>query len=95
MVRPQRLLQDRQRPLIQGLGLGVPALGAVKHRQVVEARGDIGVLWPECLFSNRQRPLVKRLGLGVAALGVVEPRAVVKGTSKNSSFSGVVDLESG
>ena len=56
MVRPQYLLADRQRALIQVLGLGVAALGLVEPRQVVEAESQARVLEPELLrFLERSR----------------------------------------
>ena len=78
MLRPQRLLKNRQRPPEERLGLGVLALLVVELRQVVEARGYLGVLRPQRLLKNRQRALVERLGLGVLALLVVEQRQVVE-----------------
>ena len=66
---PKRLFPDRQRPLVKRLGLRVLALVSVKLRQVVEARGHVGVLRAQRLFPDRQRPLVKGLGLRVLALG--------------------------
>ena len=70
--RSQGLLHDRQRALVERLGLGVAALGFVERGQVVEARGHVGVRRSEGLLHDRQRALMKRLGLGVAALGFVE-----------------------
>ena len=78
MLGPEGLLEDRQRPLIERLGLGVPALGLVEQGQVVEALGHVRVLGPEGLLEDRQRPLIKRLGLGVPALGLVEQGQVVE-----------------
>ena len=43
----------------------------VQSGQVVEARGDRGMLWPERLLPDRQGSLVERFGLGVAALDFV------------------------
>jgi hypothetical protein len=40
-----------------GLGLRVLVLGFVKFRQVVEARGHVGVLRAQDFFPDRQRPL--------------------------------------
>ena len=71
MRRPQGLLVDRQRPLVERLGLGVLVLDTVKLRQVVEARGYQGVLRPKRLLQDSERASVKRLGLAVAALGVI------------------------
>ncbi len=78
MLRPKRLLVDRQRPLVERLGLGVLALDAVKLRQVIEARGYQGVLRPKRLLQDRERAFVEWLGLAVAALGVIDQRQVVE-----------------
>ena len=40
MIRPERFFPDRQRPLVERLGLGVAALVVVEERQVVEGRGE-------------------------------------------------------
>ena len=72
MVGAQRLLPDRQRALVERLGLGVAALRVVEYGQVVEARGDVGVVGSQRLLPDRQRALVERLGLGVAALVLVK-----------------------
>jgi hypothetical protein len=53
-------------------------LVVVKHRQVVEAVGHVGVLRTQSLVSDRQRPLVKGLGLHVFTLLVVKHRQVVE-----------------
>ena len=47
MVRPERLLLDRQRPLVERFRRRVAALSDVQHGEVVEALGDIGMVWPE------------------------------------------------
>ncbi len=64
----ERVLLDRQGPLVERLGVGVAALGTVQPGEVVEARCDVGVLGAEGLLHDRQRALIERLGLGVAAL---------------------------
>ena len=72
MLRPERLLADRQGSPVERLGLGVAALGLVQKGQVVEARGDIGMRRSECLLVDHQGSPVERLCLGVAALGPVQ-----------------------
>ncbi len=74
MIAPQRLLTDRQRPLVERLGLGVPALVLVERRQGGEARGHTGMLRPQGFLPDRQRALIERLGLGVPALEPVDLR---------------------
>ena len=68
MIGPERLFVDRQRPLVERLGLGVAALVVIEQSQIVQRHRDIGMIGPERLLLDRQRPLVERLGLGVAAL---------------------------
>ena len=46
----QRLLVDRERPLVQGLSLGVRAGGAVEEGEVVERGGGAGVLGAQRLL---------------------------------------------
>ena len=65
MVRAERLLADRQRALVERLGLGVLALAWYSDGQVVEGRGHVGMVRAERLLADRQRALVERLGLGV------------------------------
>ncbi len=72
MLGSQGLFPDRQRALVERLGVRVAALGVVESRLVVEALGHIRMLGSQGLFPDRQRALVERLGLGVAALGFVE-----------------------
>src|SRR5262249_60560556 len=62
---------DRQVPLVERLGLGVPALGAIEFGEVVEGLAEGGVVGAQRLFGDRQVPLVERLGLGVPALSLV------------------------
>ena len=45
-LRFQSLLPDRQRALVERLRLRIVALGFVESRQVVEARGHVGMLGP-------------------------------------------------
>jgi hypothetical protein len=46
-------LRDRKRALVERFGLGVPALVAVKARQVVKAGRVVGVLLPEVPSSKQ------------------------------------------
>ena len=68
VVCAERLLPDRQRALVERLGVGVLALVLVHDGQVVEGRGHVGVVCAERLLLDRQRALVERLGVGVLAL---------------------------
>ena len=78
MVGTERLLADRQRALVERLGLGVAALVLVQLRQIVQAVATSGMVGTERLLVDRQRALVERLGLGVAALVAVEHSQIVQ-----------------
>jgi hypothetical protein len=41
---PERFLKDRQRAFLERLGVGIAALSAIQRRNVIEARGDVGVI---------------------------------------------------
>ena len=68
MIRAEGLLPYGQRALVERLGLRVLALCVVQPRQIVQARGHIGMIRAEGLLPDRQRALVERLGLRVLAL---------------------------
>ena len=81
-----------KRALVERLGLGVAALGAIQRRQVVERGADIGVVGAQRLLADGQRALVERLGLGVAALGLYSAARLLSqvptsGWSGPSAFS--------
>src|SRR3712207_7566975 len=77
VLGPQDLLFNGERPLVEGLGRGIAALEIIEPRQVIQARGDIGMLGPQDLLFNGERPLVEGLSRGIAALEIIEPRQVV------------------
>ena len=92
VVCAERLLADRQRALVEPLGVGVLALLLVHVGQVVEGAGHVGVVCAERLLLDRQRALVERLGVGVLALVLVHAGQVVEGLatsgwSSPSAFS--------
>ena len=70
MIGTERFLSDRQRSLVERLGVGVATLVIVKHRQIVQRRSDIGMIGTERFLSDRQRPLEERLGVGIATLRI-------------------------
>ena len=78
MIRPERLLPDRQRPLVERFSLIVSALIVVQRGEVIEAVGHIGMIRPESLFPDGQRPLVERFRRLVAALHAVQRGKVVE-----------------
>ena len=59
MLGAERLLVDRQRPLVERPRAGEVALILKQMGEVVEARRGIGMLGAERLLSDRQRPLEK------------------------------------
>ena len=72
MLRPQRLLEDRQRPLIQRPGLAVGTSVFVQIGEIAERLCRLWMLQSERFFVDRQRPLIQRLGLGVGTGLVVQ-----------------------
>ena len=72
MIGTERFFADRQRALVERLGVGIAALVVVKHRQIVQRLRDIGMIGTKRLFSDRQRALVERLGVGIATLLLVK-----------------------
>ena len=57
MLRPQRLLLDRQRPLVERLSLPVPALGLIEHGEAVETLGHVRMVRAECVFQDMENLL--------------------------------------
>ena len=55
MVGSERLLVDRQRSLVERLGVGVATVTHVEHSQVVQRSRDVGMVGAEHLFFDRQR----------------------------------------
>ena len=83
MLGSQGLLEDRQRPLMKRLGLGVLALGVIERRQVVEAGGQAWVCGSEFLcFLEASQP--RFLCFGVVAL------LVCFSASGNESLSAIL-----
>ncbi len=72
MLGSEGLLHDRQRALVERLGVGVLALGDVEQRHVVEALGHVGVNWSQRILAYGKRPLVEPLRVCVAALETVD-----------------------
>ena len=72
MIGGKPSLPDRQRPLVEWLGIGVPTLGFIQVGQIVQRRRDGGVIGAERFLEDRQRLLVEWLGIGVPTLGAVE-----------------------
>ena len=99
MLGAERLLADRQRPLVERPRAGEVALGLKQAGEVVEARGGRGMLGAERLLVDRQRPLVERPRAGEVALGVKQAGEVVEarggpGCSGPSAFSRIASARS-
>ncbi len=71
MLGAERLFSDRQRTLVERLGLRVGAGGTVQLGEIVERAGGVGMLGAERLLTDRQRALRKWNGL------LVPPRCIV------------------
>ena len=78
MIRPQGFLADRQRTLVERLGLAVEPLAVVQRCQIIEAGGGTGVIRPQGFLADRQGTLVERLGLAVEPLAVVQQCQIVE-----------------
>ncbi len=60
MIGSQRLLPDRQRSLLERLGIGVAVMGTLEHRKVLEDVGNVGMYrWA----GVAQYPEKKRVGV--------------------------------
>jgi hypothetical protein len=68
MLGAEHLLGDGEVALVERLGLGVAALGAVETGEVVEGSGDVGMVGAERLLGDGEVALVEQLGLGITAL---------------------------
>src|SRR5262249_35754041 len=55
VARTQGLLHDRERALVEPLGLDVLALGLIHHRQIVQGLSHIQVARTQSLLTDRQR----------------------------------------
>jgi hypothetical protein len=78
MAVTEHLFFDRQRSLVERLGIDVATLGIVETGQVIERCCNIRMAGTERLLPNRQRSLVEPLGVRVAALLVVEQSQIVE-----------------
>ena len=72
MERPERLLADRQRPLVGRFRRLVAAQEVVQRGEIVEVGRDLGMFRPERHLADRQRPPVERLRPLVTALVAVQ-----------------------
>jgi hypothetical protein len=54
----QCLLGDFQGAPVERLGFGIAAFVPVERGEIVQDRGNLGIVKSERLFENRQRPVV-------------------------------------
>jgi hypothetical protein len=78
MVRPEHLLGHCDSALIQGFCLGILPLISVDESKVIEAGGDVEMLWAKGLFANAEGALVQSLRLRIPTLGPLELGKIVQ-----------------
>jgi hypothetical protein len=78
MLGTARFLIDRQRSLIQRLGVRVATLLLVQRREIVQRFRKIGMLGTERFLPDGQCSLEKRLGVRIATLLEVQRREIVQ-----------------
>ena len=78
MIRAESLLPDRQRALVERLGLRVLALGIVQRREVVQARGHIGMIRADRLLGDLQRLFCDHYSAIIATLPVQRHDLIVE-----------------
>ena len=88
MVGAECLLADRQRSLVERVGVGVAALVLVEQSQIVQRLRDIGMARTERLLADSQRSLEERLGVGIVALFPIELSQIVQRDAATSGWSG-------
>ena len=71
-------LGDGQRPLEEGLGLGILAAGSEDDGQGREAPGDRPPVGPELRLADGQGPPCRLEGIGIFALAIEEPGEAVE-----------------
>ena len=64
MVRTERLLRDRQRALVQRLGLRIAALGAMELCKVVAGCADLDIVRAELTFGRGECAFGAALAVG-------------------------------
>ena len=78
MLRPEALLADSQRTLVEAFGFGIIALSTREFRKAVEAGCDLWMGRTEGMLADGQRTLKERLRLLKFALIKIHARQVVK-----------------
>jgi hypothetical protein len=85
MVGAEHLLPDRERALVEQLGLGLLAPGSVEHGQVVQARGHVGMVGAEVLLRDLQRLPGDDDGTVVLSRAIKGHRFLIEDVSFNAS----------
>src|SRR5262249_61492617 len=78
IIGTERFLVDRQRALVERLGVGGSTLYAVKQRQIVQRRRDLRGIGTERFLVDRQRGPQKRVCFGGTARLRVTLRQLVQ-----------------
>ena len=65
MIGTKRFLADRQRALVQWLGVSVAVQLVVEHSQVVQRNRNVRMIGTKRLLLDRQRALIQRLGVRI------------------------------
>jgi hypothetical protein len=87
MVRPEALLGHGGSALKQGVRLGILPLISVDKGKVIEAGGDVEMLWAKGVFADAKGALVQGLRLCIPTLCPVELGEVVQ-TGGNTGVIG-------
>src|SRR4029434_5089782 len=81
MCQPERFLKDGEGSLEELLSFPISARRLVHRCQIIESRGDVGMLGPEGLLFDGQRPPIKGVDIDVLALETLEPGQGVRADS--------------
>jgi hypothetical protein len=95
MLGAERLLVDRERPLVERPRAGEVALGLKQLGEVVEARGGPGMLGAERLLADRQRPLEERPRAGEVAWALSRRPRLLRLDSLHDLCTAPTSVESG
>jgi hypothetical protein len=76
-VRPCVRSSNGQCPLEERQRLAIAPLEPIDVRQIVQAEGYTGILWPQRLLPDRERLLVKRQRLHRVALVAVHDAEII------------------
>ena len=78
MIGTERFLLDRQRPLVQRLGIGIATLVLVEPARLFSDLATSGWSGPSAFSRIASDSLVERLGIGIATLVTVKLRQIVQ-----------------